>query len=54
LRRPAIRHRLGYAGLEVEDRLLQHRLIQFEANFLDVAGLFLAEQVACAADIQIV
>ena len=43
-----------HAGLEVEDRLLQHRLIELEADFLDVAGLFLAEQIAGAADIEVV
>ena len=43
-----------HAGLEVEDRLLQHRLVQFEADFLDVAGLFLAEQIAGAANVEIV
>ena len=43
-----------HAGLEVEDRLLQHRLIELEADFLDVAGLLLAEQIAGAADIEVV
>ena len=54
LRRPAIGGRLHHAGLEVEDRLLQHRLIELEADFLDVAGLLLAEQIAGAADIEVV
>jgi hypothetical protein len=54
LRRPAVRGGLGHAGLEVEDRLLQHRLVQLEADFLDMPGLFLAEQIAGAANIQIV
>ena len=35
-------------------RLLQHLLIQLEADFLDVAGLFLAQQIAGAADVEIV
>src|SRR3979411_779834 len=52
--RPAIRRRFDHAGLEVEDRLFQHRLIELEADFLDMPGLFLAEQIAGAADIQIV
>ena len=43
-----------HAGLEVEDRLLQHRLIELEADLLDVAGLFLAEQIAGAADVEVV
>ena len=54
LRRPAIGGRLDHAGLEVDDRLFQHRLVKLEADFLDVAGLFLAEQIAGAADIEIV
>ena len=53
-RRPAIGDRLDHAGLEVEDRLLQHRLIQLEADFLDVPGLLVAEQIAGAADIEVV
>ncbi len=36
------------------DRLLEHRLIQLEADLADVAGLLLAEQVAGAADVEIV
>ena len=54
LRRPAVGGGLGDAGLEVEDRLLQHRLVQLEADFLDMPGLLLAEQIAGAADIEIV
>ena len=42
------------AGLEVDDRLLQHRLVQLEADLLDVAGLLLAQQIAGAADVEIV
>ena len=42
------------AGLEVDDRLLQHRLIKLEADFLDVAGLLLAEQIARTADVEVV
>ena len=54
LRRPAVGGRFDHAGLEVEDRLLQHRLVKLEADFLDMAGLFLAEQIAGAADIEVV
>ena len=35
-------------------RLLQHLLIELEADLLDVAGLLLAEQIAGAADVEIV
>ena len=42
------------AGLEADDRLLQHLLIELEADFLDVAGLLVAEQIAGAADVEIV
>ena len=41
------------AGL-IEHRFFQHLLVEFEADFLDMAGLFLAEQVAAAADIEVV
>ena len=37
------------AGLGLEDRLFEHRLVEFEADLLDMAGLFVAEQVAGAA-----
>ena len=46
--------RLRNTGLEVEDRLLQHRLIELEADLLDMAGLFLAQQIAGAADVEVV
>ncbi len=42
------------AALQARDRLLQHRLVELEADFADVAGLFLAEQIAGAADVEIV
>ena len=54
LRRPAVGRGLDHASLEVDDRLLQHRLVKLEADLLDVAGLFFAEQIAGAADIEIV
>ncbi len=41
-------------ALSAGDRLLQHLLIEFVADFLDVAGLLVAEQIAGAANIQIV
>ena len=36
------------------DRLLEHRLVELEADLADVARLLLAEQVAGAADIEVV
>ena len=42
------------AGLQTQHRLFQHLLIELEADFLDVAGLLLAEQIAGAADVEIV
>ena len=46
--------RLGDAGLEARHRLLQHLLIELEPDLLDVAGLLLAEQIAGAADVEVV
>ena len=54
LRRPAVGDRRADAGLEAQHRLFQHLLVELEADFLDVAGLLLAEQIAGAADIEIV
>src|SRR5262245_4591924 len=54
LRRPTIGNRRGNARLQTHHCLLEHLLVQLEADFLDVAGLFLAEQVAGAADVEIV
>src|SRR5262245_44163328 len=34
-------------------RLFEHRLIKFEAHLLDMARLFLAQEIAGAADIEI-
>ena len=36
------------------DRLLQHRLVELEADLADVAGLLLAQEVAGAADVEVV
>ena len=47
-------HRLGDAGFEACDRFLQHLLIELEPNLLDVAGLLFAQQIAGAADVEIV
>ena len=46
--------RLVAAGLQARHRLLQHLLVKLEADLLDVAGLLLAEQIAGAADVEVV
>ena len=45
---------LRLAGLQRGDRLLQHLLVELVADLLDVAGLLLAEEVAGAADVEVV
>ena len=54
LRRPAVGGGLGAAGLHHHHGLFQHLLVKLEADLLDVAGLLLAEQIAGAADVEIV
>ena len=54
LRRPLVRDRRSDAGLEAGHRFLQHLLVELEADLLDVAGLFLAQQVAGAAHVEVV
>ena len=54
LRRPAVGDRRGDAGLEARHRLFEHLLVELEADLLDVAGLLVAQQVAGAADVEIV
>ena len=41
-------------AFRLSDRLLQHLLVKLVADFLDVAGLLLAEEIAGAADVEIV
>ena len=41
-------------GLGLQDRLLQHRLVEFVADFLDMPRLFVAQQIARAANVEIV
>ena len=41
-------------ALSCGDRLLQHLLVELVADLLDVAGLLVAEQVAGAADVEVV
>ncbi len=54
LRREGLGARLDPARLGLEDRLLEHRLVEFEADLLDMARLLVAEQIAGAADVEIV
>src|SRR5918997_311630 len=42
------------AGLCGEDRVLEHRLVELEADLADVPRLLVAEQVAGAADVEVV
>src|SRR5262245_9436683 len=53
LRRPTICIRLRNSRLQTHHCLFEHLLVQLEADFLDVAGLFLAKKVAGAADVEI-
>ena len=41
-------------AFRLDHRLLQHLLVKLEADFLDMAGLLVAEKIAGAADIEIV
>src|SRR3546814_13702291 len=56
LRREALRRRLGRlaAGPRGRHRLLQHLLVELDADLADVAGLLLAKQVAGTADVEVV
>src|SRR3546814_3133958 len=36
------------------DRLLKHRLVKLEPDFPDMAGLLITQQIACAANVEIV
>ena len=42
------------AAARVGDRLFQHLLIELDADLADMAGLLLAQQIAGAADVEIV
>ena len=54
IERGAFAGEADFAGLGGKDRVLQHRLVQFEADLADVTALLVAEQVAGAADVEIV
>ena len=41
-------------GAHFGHRVFQHLLIELDADFADMAGLFVAQQVAGAADIEVV
>ena len=45
---------LRAASLQARHRLFEHLLIQFEADFSDMARLFLAKQVSRSPDIEVV
>ena len=52
--RPSFFRRLAAARLERGDGLVQHLLVKLVADFLDMSGLFVAEQIAGAANVEIV
>ena len=49
----AVGGQLDLAGLQLGDLLVQHVLVELEADLADVAGLLLAEEVAGAADVEV-
>src|SRR5208337_5653308 len=52
-RRPSLLGGFLDARLQGFDRLAQHVLIEFIADFLDMAGLFIAKQISGAANIEV-
>ena len=42
------------ARTRFQDRLFEHRLVQFKADLFDVAGLFIAHQVTRTTNVEIV
>src|SRR5690606_30898082 len=42
------------ARLRLRDRILEHLLVELDTDLLDVAGLLVAEQIACPANVQVV
>ena len=52
--RPAFALIANSPALAREDRVLQHRLVEFKADLADVARLFVAQQIARAANVEIV
>ena len=54
LRRPLALLRRLRAALQGRHRLLEHLLVELVADFPDMAGLLLAEQIAGAADVEVV
>ena len=53
-RRPGFLDGLLETRLEGGHRLFEHLLIEFVTDFLDMAGLLVAQQVAGAADVEVV
>src|SRR5262245_14022919 len=54
LRAPLLLPLTNVAALERRHRLLQHRLVEFKANLLNVARLLLAKEIASTADVHVV
>ena len=54
LRRPLILDHRPLPALQRHHRLFQHGLIELEADLADMARLLLAEQIAGAADVEVV
>ena len=52
--RAALARQPHLAGFGREDRILKHRLVQFEADLADMPRLFIAKQIARAANVEIV
>ena len=42
-----------FAGFDLGDRVLEHLLVKLVADFLDVARLFLAQQIPCPAQVEV-
>jgi hypothetical protein len=40
-------------GAQREDRVFEHRLVQFETDLADMAGLFVAHEIAGTANVQV-
>ena len=54
LRRPLVLDHRALPALQRDHRLFQHGLIELEADLADMARLLLAEQIAGAADVEVV
>ncbi len=54
LRPVSIAGQPGIAGLRRQNRIFQHGLIEFEADFANMTRLFVAQQIARAANVEVV